>query len=74
MQITMDWLQQSDYELESIEANGSVVKLAIFGEGDPPVLAELESALESRTPLAGVVDLVIIPVQRKRLQIESQLE
>jgi len=68
------WLADSGYELESIDAHGAVVKLAIFGEGDLPSLSDLEFALERRTRRPGAVDLVIVPVQREQLEVEPQLE
>jgi uncharacterized hydrophobic protein (TIGR00271 family) len=69
-----DWLAQSGYEPESIDAHGAVVRLGIFGEGDVPPLADLESAIEQWTSRPAVVELVIIPVQRERLEVEPQQE
>lgn len=68
------WLAESGYELESIDAHGGVVRLSIFGEGDLPSLSDLESAIERRTRRPGAVDLVIVPVQRERLEVEPQME
>ena len=69
-----EWLAQSGYEPERIDAHGGVVTVRIFGEGDLPPLSELESALESRNRLPGVVDLVIVPIQREQLEVEPLLE
>ena len=74
VQTVKEWLGQSGYEQERIDAHGGVVRLSIFGEGDLPPLADLESALESRTSRPGVLDLTIVQVQRERLEVEPQLE
>jgi uncharacterized hydrophobic protein (TIGR00271 family) len=73
-QTVEEWLAQSGYEPESIDAHGGVVKLAIFGEGDLPPLPNLELEIERRTRRPGVVDLVIVPVQRHRLVMEPPPE
>jgi uncharacterized membrane protein len=69
-----EWLAETGYEPQSIDAHGGVVRLAIFGEGDLPSLPELESALESQNRRAGVLDLIVVPVQREQLEVEPQLE
>jgi uncharacterized hydrophobic protein (TIGR00271 family) len=74
VQPVKEWLAQSDYEPERVTTRGDVVRLVIVGEGDLPPLSDLESAIESRTRRAGVVELVIVPVQRERLEVEPQLE
>ena len=74
IQTAREWLQQSGYEPVSIDAHGSLVRLAIFGEGELPPLSELESAIESRIRYPVKVDLVIVPVQRERLEVEPHLE
>ena len=69
-----EWLAQSGYEPERIDAHGGVVSVSIFGEGDLPPLSDLESALESRTRRPGVVNIAIVPVQREQLELEPLLE
>jgi len=74
VQAVEEWLAGSGYETESIDAHAGMVRLAIFGQGNLPPLTELESAIESRTRRAGIVELVIVPVQRERLEVEPLLE
>ncbi len=74
IQTVKEWLDQSGYEQESIVTRAGVVRLGIFGQGDLPPVSDLESELERRTRRPGIVDLVIIPVQRERLEVEPLLE
>ncbi len=74
VQPVKEWLAQTDYEPERVTARGDVVRLVILGEGDLPPLSDLVSAIESRTRRAGVVELVIVPVQREQLKVNPQLE
>jgi uncharacterized membrane protein len=74
IQTVKEWLDQSGYEQESIVTRAGVVRLSIFGQGDLPPISDLESELERRTRRPGIVDLVIIPVQRERLEVEPLLE
>lgn len=68
------WLAETSYVPESVTASGDEVKLVLVGEGDLPPLSDLESEIRRRTHRAGVIDLVIIPVQRERLELEELLE
>jgi uncharacterized hydrophobic protein (TIGR00271 family) len=74
IQVVREWLAQSGYEPERIDAHGGVVRLGIWGEGDLPPLSDLEAAIESRTRRPGIVKLRIVPVLREQLEIEPQLE
>jgi len=74
IQTVKEWLAETGYEPERIDAHGGVVRLSIYGEGDLPSLSELESAIESRTRQPGIVNIVIVPVQRERLEVEPLLE
>jgi uncharacterized hydrophobic protein (TIGR00271 family) len=74
VQPVKEWLAQTDYEPERVTARGDVVKLVIVGEGELPPLSDLEFEIRRRTRRAGVIDLVIIPVQRERLELEAPLE
>jgi uncharacterized hydrophobic protein (TIGR00271 family) len=62
-----EWLAQSAYEPESIDAHGGAVTLTIIGEGELPPLPDLQSEIVRRTRRPDVVDLVIVPVERHRL-------
>jgi uncharacterized membrane protein len=74
VQPVKEWLAQTNYEPERVTARGDVVRLAIYGEGELPPLSDLEAAIERRTRRSGVVDLVIIPVQREQLEVEPLME
>jgi uncharacterized hydrophobic protein (TIGR00271 family) len=69
-----EWLQQSGYEPISVDAHGREVNLVIAGEGDLPPRSDLVSVIESRTGRLGVVNLVILPVQNERLEVEPPPE
>jgi len=74
IQAVREWLAQSGYEQERIDAHGGVVRLSIWGEGDLPPLSDLESELERRLRRPGIVDLAIVPVQREHLEVEPQAD
>ena len=70
VQAAKEWLQQTGYEPESVDAHGSEVRLAIVGEGDLPPSSDFVTALQSQTDRVGVVNLNIIPIHHEQLEVQ----
>jgi uncharacterized hydrophobic protein (TIGR00271 family) len=69
VQIVEEWLAQSGYEPRSVTANSDVVRLAIVGEGDLPPLSDLKFEIERQTRSPGIIELLIVPVQKELIEI-----
>ena len=57
------WLKESSFEVNQIEANGNQVDIIISGNGDPPPLPELATNLQTKLDPQLKVRLKVVPIE-----------
>ena len=63
------WLEGSAYDLHSVKAHGDEVTILIGGPGEPPPTSDLVSALEEVSGRKLFLNLELVPVQERRLEV-----
>ncbi len=71
-QVVDAWLEGSQYELQKVSVGEQNTSVLIAGEGEPPPLDELEADLQAEAPGAGVVELLILPIEVEHLELSAQ--
>lgn len=64
-----EWIEGSDYELREVRVRRDEVDILIAGEGVPPSSAELVFVLEEKYSEPIFINLEIVPLQDKRLEV-----
>lgn len=59
--LAQNWLEQTDYEVVRVEANGNQIELIINGSGDPPSLSELGDQVGASLDRLFELNLITIP-------------
>jgi len=67
--IAKEWVKGSAYEVRSVDARDNEVRVLIAGEGEPPTIPELVSALQDDVRYQVVLDLEIVPIENERREI-----
>ena len=63
------WLEGSAYDLHGVDAHGDEVTILIAGPGEPPQTSDLVSALEEVSGRKLFLNLELVPVQERRLEV-----
>jgi uncharacterized membrane protein len=69
-QIAQEWVAQSAYEVRSVDARRiDEVEVLIEGEGTPPAVSDLVSALQEVIRYPIVLDLEVVPRLNQRIDV-----
>ncbi len=72
-QVVQEWPTDSSYELQTVRVGEGGVTVVIAGEGETPLLTDLQDSVQERITNSGMMVLKIVPVdieQIEWLQIE----
>jgi uncharacterized membrane protein len=64
-----EWIDGSEYELRKVRVQGDEVEILIAGEGDPPPYEELIASLQEKYRAKTIVNLDMILLQDRVLEI-----
>jgi len=61
--LTRQWLSQSNFQVNRINANGNQVDIIISGSGEPPPLPDLATNMQSTLDRQVKVRLIVVPTE-----------
>ena len=68
-QLAQEWVDQTDYEVSRVEADGNRVNLVINGSGDLPPLPELGTSLATTLDRLVQLKLTIVPTEKELYEV-----
>ena len=63
------WVEESEYEVRTVTVDGPDVSVVIAGEGETPPIADLEADIRENVTTAGVLELMIVPVDIELIEV-----